>query len=280
MTQENSAARLPVSVVILTLNEEKHLPACLASVARADDVVVLDSGSTDRTIEIAQAAGARVFRHPFRNFAQQRNFAQTDIPFAHPWVFHLDADEQMQSELLAACAAIPADAPLDGFYAAPRMIFHGRWLRRCTDYPAWQARYVRAPQFRFLQVGHGQREAPDMRMGRLAGDYLHDISVPDMTEWDRRHRRYAREEAAQHAAEKPSPVSWGRLLSAPALERRRMLKQLSYRMPCRPLLRFIYQFVLRGGLLDGPGAFRYCRLLARYERYATEELRRLQTSHG
>lgn len=270
----------PVSVVILTLNEESHLPACLASLAGVDDIVVLDSGSTDRTTEIAAAAGARVVVNPFFDFATQRNFAHGKISFRHPWVFHLDADEQMTPELLAECAALRDDAPLDGYYVAPRMMFHGRWLRRCTDYPAWQARCVRAANFRFIQVGHGQREAPGMRMGFLHANYLHDISAPNMAEWEAKHRGYAKKEAARSFIERRN---MGIILRMPvtssALERRRALKLLSYLVPFRPFLRFVYQYILRGGFLDGRGAFRYCRLLARYERFAAEELAKLRRAY-
>ncbi len=158
---------LPFSVVILTLNEERDLPRCLESVAGCADVVVLDSGSTDRTGQIAEAAGARVFTRPFDTFAGQRNYAQSQIPFRNPWVFHLDADEAMTPDLAAECSAAVSREDLDGYWAAPRMMFQGRWVPHCTDYPAWQARFVRAPQFQFIDVGHGQREASSMRMARL-----------------------------------------------------------------------------------------------------------------
>lgn len=263
--------RLPLSVLILTKNEEARLPACLQSVAECDDVVVLDSGSTDRTADIARAAGARVYVHAFRDFAQQRNHGMETVQFRHPWVFHLDADELMTPELARESAALAADDPCDGYFAAPRMMFHGRWLPRCTDFPAWQARCVRAGRFRFVQAGHGQREAPEMRMGFLRGNYLHDISAPDEAVWNAKHRRYAREEAAAYLATPGAPLR--ALWSGPALERRRALKHLSYRLPGRPLLRFLYQYFLRGGCLDGPGAWRYCRLMARYERFAAEALR-------
>jgi glycosyltransferase involved in cell wall biosynthesis len=270
----STPASLPLSVLILTKNEESRLPACLASVAACDDVVVLDSGSTDRTVEVARAAGARVAVHPFRDFAQQRNHGMAAIAFRHPWVFHLDADEQLTPELAHECAALRADDPCDGYFAAPRMLFHGRWLKRCTDYPAWQARCVRVGRFRFVQAGHGQREAPGMRMGFLRGSYLHDISAPDEAAWDAKHRKYAREEAAAFLARPRAPL--GALWRGPALERRRVLKHLSYALPGRPALRFFYQYFLRLGCLDGTGAWRYCRLMARYERFAAAALRELK----
>ncbi len=273
---------LPFSVVILTLNEEARLPACLASVAGCDDVVVLDSGSSDRTQEVARAHGARVLVNPFVNFGDQRNFADTHGRFRHDWVFHLDADEKMTPELLAECARVVAEnPPLEGFYAAPRMMFHGHWMRRCTDWPAWQARFVRHASFRFVQSGHGQREAPGMRLGRLQAGYTHDISVPDMAEWEAKHRRYARQEAEKIMQETATTGTLlRRVATGPALERRRALKHLSYLFPARPLLRFIYQYFLRGGFLDGREAFRYCRLLARYEGYATAELKRRRAASG
>jgi len=271
-----------VSVVILTLNEEINLPQCLASIAGANDIVILDSGSTDRTTEIARTGGARVFTNPFRDFAQQRNHAHQHIAFKNKWVFHLDADEQMTPELLAECAAIGVDVPFDGYYTAPHMMFHGRWLKRCTDFPAWQARFARVNNFRFIEVGHGQREALDMRMGFLSGSYFHDISVPDLADWESKHRRYAQQEAIRVISEqRPFTDSLRNFFAGPALVRRRALKQLSYRLPFRPLVRFFYQYILRCGFLDGANAFRYCRLLARYERYTAKELSRLRkTNHG
>lgn len=270
-----------ISVLILTKNEERNLPSCLQSVAWCDDIVVLDSGSTDRTAELAAAAGARVAVRAFTNFAEQRNWGQTAVEFRHPWVFHLDADEHFTPELRAECEAIArggpgddADAP-QGYLVAPRMFFRGRWIPHCTDYPAYQARFVRARDFRFVQVGHGQREAPEMRVAKLRANYTHDLSACSEDEWRAKHRRYAREEAAEIRAH---PVSLGeiarRLRRGPRLERRRALKRLWFRLPFRPALRFLYQYLWRGGCLDGAAGLAYCRLLRQYEAMIARELRR------
>jgi glycosyltransferase involved in cell wall biosynthesis len=264
------------SVVILTLNEERNLPLCLASTAGCDDVVILDSGSTDRTAEIARTAGARVFVRAFDNFAGQRNFAQTEIPFAHSWVFHLDADEQLTPSLVEACRVMSQRTDLDGAYVAPKMMFMGRWIPHCTDYPAWQARFVRAPQFRFIEVGHGQREAPGMRLAYLQEGYLHDLSASGEADWLEKHRRYARAEARTHQGD-VSGIPWRNLFSGDALLRRRALKRASHALPCRGAFRFIYQYVLRGGFLDGRAGLRYCQLLARYEGFVSEERRKLRS---
>jgi glycosyltransferase involved in cell wall biosynthesis len=265
------------SVLILTLNEERNLPSCLASVRRCDDVVVLDSGSTDGTAAVAKAAGARVFTRPFDHFAGQRNYAQREIAFRHPWVFHLDADEQCTPKLDAECRMASGRTDLDGFFVAPKMMFQGRWIPHCTDYPAWQARFVRAPQFEFVQTGHGQREAPHMKLEQLRANYLHDLSSGGEDEWLAKHRRYARGEAEAHLAD-AAPFRASELFSSERLRRRRALKRLSYSLPFRPALRFIYQYVLRRGFLDGAPGLRYCQLLARYEGFTTEEIRRLRSA--
>ena len=261
------------SVLILTLDEERDLPRCLASVRDCDDVVILDSGSRDRTVAIARAAGARVFTRAFDDFAGQRNHAQQNIPFRHRWVFHLDADEQMTPALAAECAASSARDDLDGFLVAPKMIFAGRWIPHCTDFPAYQARFVRAPDFQFVQVGHGQREAPQMRVGSLRENYLHDLDSGGEAEWLAKHRRYAAAEAAELVRRRDT-TPWRDLLG-PKLQRRRAVKRLSRHLPFRPTARFLYQYVLRGGWRDGRAGLRYCRLLTRYERFIAEEVRNL-----
>ena len=261
------------SVLILTLNEERNLPRCLASVRGCDDIVVLDSGSKDRTKFIACEAGASFYSRAFDDFAGQRNYAQREITFRYPWVFHLDADEQFTPELDVECRAEATRNDLDGFLVAPRMMWEGRWIPHCTDYPAWQARFVRAPEFEFVQVGHGQREAPQMRTGRLKANYLHDLSSGGEVEWLEKHRRYAQAEARAHL-NLASDGRLGDLFSSQRLVRRRALKRLSYLLPCRPTLRFVYQYLLRLGFLDGRAGLRYCQLLARYESFTTAELSR------
>jgi glycosyltransferase involved in cell wall biosynthesis len=262
------------SVVILTLNEERNLARCLESVRACDDIVVLDSGSTDQTLAIAESFGARIFSRRFDDFAGQRNHAQRAIPFKHPWLFHLDADEQMTPALLAECERVVTANPgsVDGWWVAPRMIFEGRWIRHCTDYPAYQARFVRVPEFEFVQVGHGQREAPHMRMDRLKANYLHDLSSEDEAAWMAKHRRYAVAEAAEQRR-LAGRRHWRQLFDHSPLIRRRALKHLSHHLPFRPTARFIYQYVLRGGWLDGRPGLRYCLRLRCYEQFVADALR-------
>jgi len=265
------------SVIVLTLNAEKTLPACLASIRGCDDMLVLDSGSMDATAAIARQAGARFLTHAFESFAQQRTFADKHGGCRHPWAFHLDADEEFTPELFQECLAWGDPGRCDGAWAAPRMIYREKWLRHSTDYPTLQARFVHRGRFRWIQSGHGQREAPDMRMTRLHSDYLHHFMACGEAAWLDKHRIYARLEAEQHLSTRP-PIHWRGFLSGDSTLRRRSLKSLSYHLPCRPALRFLHQYVIRGGLLDGAPGLHYCRLLARYEAFARDALRELSAS--
>lgn len=267
------------STVILTLNEEANLPSCLASLAGCDDIVVLDSGSTDRTADLARQAGARVAVNAFRDFAQQRNHAHEAITFRHEWVFHLDADETMTPELHAECAAFAASpdaARYDGGFVAPQMLFRGRWIPHCTDFPAYQARLAHVHRFRFIQAGHGQREAPGLRLKYLRQAYRHNLSAQPEADLIAKHARYAREEAAAFMADRRPPSALARdLFGSQALQRRRALKRLSQHLPGRGPLRLFYQYVFRGGFLDGGAGWAYCRILARYEADVQREIRRM-----
>jgi len=270
LTLERDDRQAAISIVIITRNEERNLPGCLESTRWCDDVIVIDSFSSDATVRIATEAGARVFQRSFKDFADQRNFAHEARLPRHAWVFHLDADEHFTPELKDECLAVAArdDASVDGYYTAPRMMFMGRWVPHCTDWPAYQARLAHRKRFRFVQVGHGQREDPAMRMGRLESGYLHLISSGTPAEWAAKHARYAREEAREIRA---NPVPFGTLVkratdsAVPRLERRRALKRLWFRLPARPLLRFLFQYLIRGGILDGYAGYCYCRLISHYE---------------
>ena len=264
------------SILILTLNEEKNLPGCLASLAGCDDIVVLDSGSTDQTVPLARAAGARVYTHRFESFARQRNHAHETISFRHPWVFHVDADERFTPELATECSSYTDGETIDGCWVAPKMLLAGKWIRHSTDYPVWQARFVQWRRFRFVDAGHGQREAPGMRLGRLRSTYLHEVLSDGEAAWLDKHRRYAVAEARAHL--NGARARWSDLRHSDDVTRRRALKQLSFHLPARGPLRFCYQYLFRGGFLDGSAGWRYCRLLARYERFITQEMRRLRST--
>jgi glycosyltransferase involved in cell wall biosynthesis len=269
-----------ISVVILTLNEGSNLARCLDSVRWSDDVVVVDSGSSDDTVQIAKAAGARVLVRKFDTFAGQRNFAMETAGFRHGWVLHLDADEvvthALREEMLALAAAPSPDFPV---YRIPsRLMFLGRWLRHAGMYPAYQVRLGQAGALRFVDYGHGQREVqPAEQVGTLRHALDHHNFSKGINDWFQRPLKYARREAVQAMGEAGSGASLGALSSRDPTTRRRALKQLAYRLPLRPLLRFAYVYVVRRGFLDGSAGFDYAVMMGIYQYFIDlneKELRR------
>lgn len=259
-----------ISVVILTLDEAANLPRCLASVAWSDDILVVDSGSTDGTQDIARAAGARVLLRAFDSFAGQRNFAMEGGELRHVWTLHLDADEVVTPALRAEIEALVREgqAAHPVYRVAARILFMGRWLRHAGMYPAYQVRFGRTAQLRFVDYGHGQREVqPPGQVGTLANPLDHFNFSKGVNDWLQRHLRYARAEAIELRRARADGVILAGLWSGDATARRRALKRLSYRVPCRGLLAFCYVYLLRGGFLDGAAGLAYARMYAMYHAF-------------
>lgn len=164
--------RAPVSVCIITRDEEENLPACLESVAWADEVVVVDSRSTDRTREIAAAAGARVLERDFPGHIEQKNFAVGEA--SHDWVLCLDADERLTPELRASVERALADPGDRAGFACARLTFHGgRPIRHGGWYPDRKLRLFDRRRGRWGGRNPHDRVEVDGPVGRLEGDLLH-----------------------------------------------------------------------------------------------------------
>ncbi len=261
-----------ISIVVLTLNEAENLPRCLASVSFSDDVLVLDSGSSDATVEIARKFGARVATRSFDSFAQQRNAAMA-MELRHPWVLHLDADEVVTPALaheLIEIASAQESSPV-AFRVASRLMFRGAWLKHAGMFPAYQVRFGRQTVLRFIDVGHGQREAENIgSIGTLNYPLVHYNFSRGIGDWFERHLRYAKLEA-QRAALRETPSLAG-LLGPDPVARRRSLKRLADRLPARPLLRFLYCYLLRRGFLDGRAGFHYACMMAIYQYFIDQHV--------
>jgi glycosyltransferase involved in cell wall biosynthesis len=271
---------LPLTVVVLTHNEERNLPDCLRSiVGRVSDVHVLDSGSTDGTLTIANDFGVPVHTHPFAGFGQQRNWAIDNIPHAHPWTFHLDADERMTPELYEElCDLLARDPAEAGFFVASKLMMDGRWLRYSSGYPVYQVRLFHRERLRFMDYGHGQREVTDGRLGYLANAYVHEAYGKGLDDWFAKHARYARREAELLWQERPATLSLLRgVFSLDRVRRRRAIKLLSCFLPFRPTLRLLQLLVVNRGLLDGSAGVVYARMMAAYESMMTTHLTRLRS---
>lgn len=224
-------ASLPLSVTIITLNAAAQLEACLQSAAFADEIVVVDSGSTDGTVELAQRHGARVIQQPWLGFGAQKQFAVMQAK--HDWVLCLDADERVSPELQASIHAALA-APTQVAYRFPRCNrFLGRYLRHGEGYPDWSLRLFDRRHARWSEDAVHEKVVADGEVGSLAGDLLHE-SAETLASYLTKQNRYT-SLAAEEA------VGRGRRAGAAKV----MLS---------PMVRFFKFYVLRGGFLDGlPG---------------------------
>ncbi len=267
---------LPVSVVILTLNEEINISDCLASCDWSDDVHVLDSCSTDQTVPIAQSKGVQVHINPFQSFGAQRNWAIENIPLKHDWVFHLDADERFTPEILEEMRAlIAANPPEAGFYVPSKLMFRGRWLRRTGGYPAYQMRLFHKSRMRFHDYGHGQRELTTGSVGRLHSPYLHFNFSKGLEDWFEKHNRYSTQEARRIAQDATEPLRLRDIFNKDPVRKRRVLKRIWYRLPFRPTLRWLIVLFFQGGILEGRPGRTYARLIMIYEQMIQLKLRDL-----
>jgi len=256
-----------VSVMIFTLNEEIHLPSCLAALAWCDDVIVVDSFSTDRTEAICREGGARFFQRTFDGFGVQRNWALDHTEPRHPWILILDADERVPPELAAELAdkALHAPATAGAYRVRRRFYMWGRWLTYSSLYPTWVVRFVRLGRIRYVNRGHAETQEVDGEILDLENDLI-DENLKGLDEWFERQNRYATKDAEYELARAAVPLDLAGLASRDGLRRRASLKQLATRMPFRPTLYFLYSYVLRRGFLDGRDGLVFCRMKSLYQR--------------
>jgi glycosyltransferase involved in cell wall biosynthesis len=269
-----------ISVLILTRNEENNLPDCLRTVAWSDDVHVLDSLSSDRTVEIAKSAGARVTQRPFDNWAAHQNWALANLDFRNPWVFYLDADERVTPELAQEMQqAVSADATYVA-YLIPRRDFLGsQWLKH-TQLSPFYIRLFRPEKMRYERLVN-PRSIVDGPVGQLSGSLDHYPFSKGLEDWLARHNRYSTLEAEQTAANRGNAGAFSlrsALLERDFHKRRFHQKELFYRMPGRPWIKFCYLYFWRRGFLDGKAGFTYARLQSLYESMIVLKTRDLERS--
>jgi glycosyltransferase involved in cell wall biosynthesis len=272
-----------ISAIILTKNEENDLPKCLKGLHWCDDVHVLDSGSVDATLAIAQTSGAQVYKHAFSSFGAQRNWALDNCRIKHDWILFLDADEVANDEFVKAMTRAIQNAPetTAGFYCCWKFIYEDRWLKRCDSFPKWQFRLMRKGRARFTDFGHGQKEAEVQgTINYLNAPYDHHALSKGIGPWLERHNRYATLEARVRLN---APINWRDLFSPHGSRRNKALRPIVSRVPGWPLIRFSIGYIFRLGFLEGRPGFTYCANLAYYEfliriKMREEKIRRKQTS--
>jgi glycosyltransferase involved in cell wall biosynthesis len=283
------SARVPVSVIVPIKNEAGNLPRCLGCISWADEIFVVDSQSTDNSIEIAQQFGARVVQFQFNGtWPKKKNWALENLPFRNEWVFILDADEALPPAAEQEFAKAIAEAgEIAGYWINRRFMFMGKWLRH-SYYPNWNLRLFRHSLGRYEKLTSVDTRSGDNEVhehvivrgpiGRLRCEMDH-YAFPSVEVFVEKHNRYSNWEA-RVSAERRLFGSAARISSA-EVGRHRKLKELSQRLPFRPLLRFLYVYIWQRGFLDGREGYYFARLHAVYEFLSvakTYELLRTKTA--
>jgi len=287
-------AKIPVSVLIPAKNEEQNLPACLESVARADEVYLVDSQSSDRSCEIAQSYGAKVVQFYFNGrWPKKKNWSLENLSFGNEWVLIVDCDERIPPELWDEIALAIKDPNYNGYYLNRKVFFLGKWIRYGGKYPDWNLRLFKHQLGRYENLktedipNTGDNEVHEHvilqgKAGYLKNDMLH-IDFRDIYHWLERHNRYSNWEARVYyniLADSDESGTIGANLFGDAVQRKRFLKKIWVRLPFKPLLRFILFYFIRLGFLDGKAGYIYGRLLSQYEYQIGVKLYELQQFGG
>jgi glycosyltransferase involved in cell wall biosynthesis len=254
-----------LTVIVLTYDEELNLPACLDSLRLVPHrLVVVDSGSSDATRQIAEAYGARILCHPFESHARQWSWTLQQLALDADWVLGLDADQRLSRELACELAQLferPIGSGVGGYYVNRRQIFRGQWIRNGGYYPKYLLKLFRASKVRFderdLMDHHFY---VDGRVGILRGDLIEDNQKEiDIGFWLSKHLRYAELHAREELLRRQTPNAW--LIQPNPLgtpdQRVVWLKQRWYSLPLylRPFLLFSYRYFVRLGFRDGKQGF-------------------------
>lgn len=275
--------KVPVCFLIPIKNEAANLPRCLASCAWAEQVVVVDSESTDGSGEIAEAAGAEVVQFKFNGtWPKKKNWSLEHLNFRHEWVFILDADEVLPPATESEVRAIVEDGahPVDGYWINRRFMFMGKWLKHAY-YPNWNLRLFRHARGRYEQITDAPTASGDNEVhehvvvrgptARLRAEMDH-YAFPSVDVFVEKHNRYSNWEATvavsgrlEHGALQHGNVGW-----------RRRVKRWSQHLPGRPLLRFCYVYFWQCGFLDGWEGYYFARLHGMYELLAVAKTRELR----
>jgi glycosyltransferase involved in cell wall biosynthesis len=278
MISLDAVAAHMISIFILTKNEERNIAVCIAAMRWSDDIHVLDSYSTDATVEIAQQLGAKVTQRKFDSYSGQQNWALQNIPFKYPWVFYCDADERVTPALAEAMErAIENPGDAAAFQIQRRDFFLGVWLKH-VQVTSFYLRLFRPERMRYERVVNPV-SIVDGPVSQVSGYLDHFPFSKGLADWIAKHNAYSTMEAEQILANRAKSARWSlrkAIFEKDFTERRRNQKELFYRLPCRPGVKFLAVYFLKRGFLDGYAGMTYSVLIGFYEYMIVLKTRELE----
>lgn len=287
-------SKIPVSVLIPAKNEQVNLPACLASLSRADEIFVVDSQSTDNSVEISKSHGVNVVQFSFNGrWPKKKNWSLDNLPFRNEWVLIVDCDERITPELWEEIDQAIQNKEYAGYYLNRRVFFLGKWIRYGGKYPDWNLRLFQHKKGRYENLNTedipntGDNEVHEHvilqgKVEYLKNDMLHE-DFRDLYHWLERHNRYSNWEARVYfniLTGKNDSGTIGANLFGDAVQRKRFLKKVWVHLPLKPILRFVLFYIIQRGFLDGKAGYIYARLLSQYEYQIGVKLYELRSCGG
>jgi glycosyltransferase involved in cell wall biosynthesis len=269
--------REPPSILVLTKNEERNIGACLKHLSFSDDIVVLDSHSTDRTCEIAaEFPSVRVVKRVFDTEYRQRNYGLHEVPYKHRWLYICDADERvtdaLRDELLAVCSD-PAEKRV-AFRVRYKNMFFGKWIKHSSGYPVWLVRLFRPEKVRYEVRQTNVHPIIDGAVGELRGHFEHYSFESGLRRWFEKHNYYSDREAMEAVAVRAKGMPrLKQLFDNDPIVRRRAIKNMSFFLPMRGVMRYFFDTIGRLGILDGHVGLRYTTMISMYEHWIEVKVR-------
>lgn len=258
-----TASDAGITVIVPAKDEAVHIQRCVESARELGCVIVVDAGSADATQALAREAGAEVVVHPWEGYAAQKNWALRELGVESEWVLFLDADETLTDTGREEIRRAVTTGAADGYYLPRQYVFLGRPLEHAWWYPDYQLRLFRRACGRFEERKVHEHVILDGRAATLATPIVHE-NLKGLSAFIERHNRYSDLEADELLA--PSSERKRGSLTGTWADRRRLLKdEVWFRLPARPLVRFVWLYVFKRGFLDGKRGRLFCSLIAMYD---------------
>lgn len=254
-----------ISVLILTHNEAVNISDCMDKVNFSDDIVVLDSFSTDQTQVLVNSSKARLIQRPFDNYAAQRNYGLS-LDFKYDWILMVDADERITPGLKKEIENLIQikDNPVTLYRVRRKDFFMNKWIKHSSGYPTWFGRLFKKGCVR-VEREINEEYYTEGKVGFLKEHMDHYPFNKGLNYWFERHNKYSEMEAIKLKEENLKALKMSNFFHNDPMVRRKVFKSFAYRLPLRPLLTFIFLYVFKLGILDGLPGFHYSVMRSFYE---------------